>query len=142
MPRARAALDGRGVEPIHPQRMAQHLQKADFGGVHFLIGGGHVAGEGVGGLEEMRRQRLAHQRHERIQPVLALEMAQRQIRQRREPGAVIALEGGQKPHDGLNLAPFALAHLAAGGRGHEHHGDQRVLRRHRIAGQWHGDPLF
>ena len=77
MPCARAAFDGGRVQAVDVQLVADFLEQAQLCLFQRAVGGGDVAGQRVGCLEQAFGQRLAHEAKERVAPVFLTSSAVR-----------------------------------------------------------------
>ena len=82
---AGAALDGGGVEPVDVEFVAHFFEKPEFRLAKGAIGGGHVAGERIGGLVEPFRKGLANPLEQDVEPVLAGEEIEYEVRDPPQP---------------------------------------------------------
>lgn len=130
MPYPRAPLDGRRVQPVDLQLLADLFQHAELDLGVAAVGGDHVAGQGIGGLVEALGQSLADQAEEGVEAVFLFEEVEHGSG---DAADAVGVVGGEDRHvvdhagDGHQLGRADV--LVGGGTG-DHDGDQRVLRGH------------
>src|SRR6056297_471819 len=130
--RARAALDGGCVQAVDVELVADFLEQAQFAVVERAVGGGHIAGEGIGRLVEGLGEVVADETEKRVEPVLDREEIEHRLRHHAQPVEIIAGEDGQVVDRALDLDKFGGAHVLVGGGDRDHQGDEAVLRAERV----------
>ena len=142
MPGPGAALDGGRVQAVDVELVADFLEQAQLAFGQRAVGSGHVAGQRVGGLEELLGQVVAHQPEERIQPVLLTEEIEHHLRDAAHTVEVIVAEDGQVVHRDLDLDQFGGADFLVRGRDGDHDGHEAILGAERMGDRiGHGGPF-
>ena len=77
---AGSTFDGGGVQAVDIQLVADFFQQAQFGFLQGAIGGGHVAGQRIGGFKQSFGQVITDKSEQRIQTVLDAEQIKHGLR--------------------------------------------------------------
>jgi hypothetical protein len=124
----RAALDGDGGQALDAEMVADQLEQPRFLLADLAVGSGNVAGERVGGLVQLGRQRPLDRVEDAVEPVGLAEQLDAGPRVVGELLEIIAVEHRQVAHDVADGAGLGVRHVLVGG-GHQHHRmNQRGMR--------------
>src|SRR6056297_2255927 len=132
MPRPRAPFDGRRVQSVDIELVADFLPQPQFAVVERAVGGGHIAGNRIGGLIELRGQVVADQTEKRVKPVLDAEEIEHRLRHHPQPVEIIGGKDRQVVHRALDLDQFGGAHVLVRGGDGNHDRDETILRGQRV----------
>ncbi len=118
--RAGCTLDGGGVETVKIERVAKHLQQAQFFLLSLLIGDCDIASHQIGGLTQVVGKRVADLCECFVETVILRKDASAFLSNISHLICIEALKDGQLAHNLTNAGDFTVAHFAVGGRHHHH----------------------
>jgi len=85
----------RGMQTFDVEAMTDHLQQAHFLLRQVAVGGGNLAGQGIGRFAQMFGQGVADQADDGFKPVLAFEQVGAGTRRIGQGGYVVIVENGR-----------------------------------------------
>ena len=131
MPHPSAPFDGGGVQAVNRQLFAHLFQHPQFHLAQRAIGGGDITGQRIGGFIQPFRQGIADQAEQGRQPVFLFKQVKHRLRDKANAVVVVVGKDWQMMYNALNGHQFGCAHLLVSRRNRNHHGNQRIGRRHR-----------
>lgn len=127
MPHPRAPLDGRRVQPVDLQLLADLFQHAELDLGVPSVRGDHIAGQGIGGLVEALGEGLADQAEEGGEAVFFLEEIEHRAGDALDAVGVVGGEGGHVVDHAGDRHQLGGAHVLVRGGAGDHDGHKRVL---------------
>ncbi len=128
MPGPGATFDRRPVKAVYVEGIADFGKHLQFRFLQAAIGGGNVAGEGIGGLVKFFGQRLGDKTQKSVNPVFFFKQVENRGADGFDPTEFIIGEDRQVVHNALDRDKLGRADVLIRRRFRDHHRDQRVLR--------------
>ncbi len=127
MARPGAAFDGGGGEAIDVEAPAELLEHGHLVFIDNEIGGRDVAGDGIGGFQQLVGKVLGDDGEHGVETVFISQQGTAGLGNLGQFVLVETVEGGEVAHDIANGLEFLVVHAAIGSRNQNHGVDQRGM---------------